>query len=155
MYHFAKKTSNASQFPTQPQCITFVSLASGYHGMPPSTSLNDLSPNRYLYPTRHAFHASTPSSPSLPGPASLKPDKFFPYKHWPQHLDNPAKLLQQCSAQDHAGCTQIIRSSFTLNVYKEGISKSHNRFIWVCIQAYNSHHNPIIRPDDVWPTILT
>jgi len=81
--------------------------------------------------------------------------EIFPYKHWPQHLANPAKLLQQCSAQDHAGCTQIIRSSFTLNVYKEGISTSRNRFIWVCIQAYNSQHNPIIRPDDVWLAILT
>ncbi|KAJ7034220.1 hypothetical protein C8F04DRAFT_583702 [Mycena alexandri] len=36
-----------------------------------------------------------------------------------------------------------------------GIVPQNNGFVWTLIQAYNQHHALVIRPDDVWLTILS
>ncbi len=69
---------------------------------------------------------------------------------------NATELLQQCSEEEYANCETMLQSSFSDDdLSSHNIEASHNGFVWSAIQAYNEHHNLVIRPDDVWLAILT
>jgi len=35
------------------------------------------------------------------------------------------------------------------------VQPSRNGFVYCCIASYNTHHNLVLRPDDVWHTIIS
>ncbi|KAL2818638.1 hypothetical protein BJX63DRAFT_419174 [Aspergillus granulosus] len=54
------------------------------------------------------------------------------------------------------GYQNIIQSSFPMELpYDSHISASQHGFIWALVAAYSHHHNLIIRPEDIWFSILT
>ncbi|CEJ86513.1 hypothetical protein VHEMI04127 [[Torrubiella] hemipterigena] len=64
-------------------------------------------------------------------------------------------LLKSVSPKQHQRTTQVIQSSFGPSLLGEShISSSNNGFVWAAIHAYSSHHHLVIRPDDVWLTII-
>ncbi|KAK3313889.1 hypothetical protein B0H66DRAFT_567286 [Apodospora peruviana] len=51
---------------------------------------------------------------------------------------------------------QIVQSSFSsLSHSSSTIFATKNGFVHACIEAYNEHHNLVLRPEDVWFAILT
>ncbi|MCJ1461041.1 hypothetical protein MMC28_011423 [Mycoblastus sanguinarius] len=68
-------------------------------------------------------------------------------------VNSPDKLLRECSPQEHVKCERLIRSSFS-DLAETSIQAVDNGFVRAAVQAYNEHHNLIIRPDDVWLAIL-
>jgi hypothetical protein len=51
-------------------------------------------------------------------------------------------------------CKEILQSSFS-STKSSNIVGTSNGFVQACIKAYSNHYHLIIRPDDVWITILT
>ena len=67
----------------------------------------------------------------------------------------PFDLLQTCSPVDAAKCEKIFMSSFSdKSADTSFIEACENGFFHSVIQAYNQHHNLVLRPDDVWLAIL-
>ncbi|KAF3912747.1 hypothetical protein ABW20_dc0101823 [Dactylellina cionopaga] len=53
-------------------------------------------------------------------------------------------------------CKELFQSSFTKDlVDSRKIHPSTSSFFYAAMNAYSSHHHLVIRPDDVWITILT
>ncbi|KAJ5366004.1 hypothetical protein N7517_008890 [Penicillium concentricum] len=51
---------------------------------------------------------------------------------------------------------KLIQSSFSQNSFRDShISASQHGFVWAVFNAYSYHHNLIIRPEDIWFSILT
>lgn len=50
----------------------------------------------------------------------------------------------------------LIGKSFTEDLFDTSyISASENGFVWAVFHAYSHHHNLVLRPEDVWFTILS
>jgi hypothetical protein len=64
-------------------------------------------------------------------------------------------LLQQACPAEHRKCKEIFQSSFDEFSTEAPIYPSRNGFVYAAITAYSSHHHLIIRPEDVWFSILT
>lgn len=63
------------------------------------------------------------------------------------HQDKIAKLYQYRAYK----CTEILQMS---NFPQKTVFSS-NGFVRTVVDAYNNHHNLIIRPDDIWAAIMT
>lgn len=50
---------------------------------------------------------------------------------------------------------RLVQSSFTTLSPLSTTHASKNGFVHACIEAYNEHHNLVLRPDDIWLAILT
>ncbi|KAK1827894.1 hypothetical protein QBC39DRAFT_163153 [Podospora conica] len=50
---------------------------------------------------------------------------------------------------------QLVQSSFTTLTPSSTTHAAKNGFVYACIEAYNEHHNLVLRPDDIWLAILT
>lgn len=56
----------------------------------------------------------------------------------------------------HIGSKMLIGKSFTEDLFDTSyISASENGFVWAVFHAYSHHHNLVLRPEDVWFTILS
>ncbi|KAH8915755.1 hypothetical protein BT69DRAFT_1271333 [Atractiella rhizophila] len=76
-------------------------------------------------------------------------------------VSNPLEHLQQTQFRElpYAGqvvVPEIFQSSVPPSEYREGtILPQANGFVDTLVLAYNHHHKVVIRPDDVWLTILS
>ncbi|KAI2626673.1 hypothetical protein GGR54DRAFT_480238 [Hypoxylon sp. NC1633] len=50
---------------------------------------------------------------------------------------------------------QLVQSSFAGLERKDNVFATKNGFVHACVDAYNEHHCLVIRPEDVWFSILT
>jgi hypothetical protein len=50
---------------------------------------------------------------------------------------------------------RLVQSSFTNLSASSATHAAKNGFVHACIEAYNEHHNLVLRPDDIWLAILT
>ena len=65
----------------------------------------------------------------------------------------PEQFLREADAPRNKG---ILKTSFTPATLKEGdIFPSNNGLVSAAKMAYSSHHNLILRPEDIWFAILT
>ncbi|KAJ6527170.1 hypothetical protein B0H19DRAFT_1335249 [Mycena capillaripes] len=82
------------------------------------------------------------------------------------HPTNPMKSGGEHTAKDilagacndqYRMAEEILQFGFSCrgSEYMPGIVPQNNGFVWTLISAYNQHHALIIRPDDVWLTILS
>ena len=85
--------------------------------------------------------------------------------------NDPKTLLQGSCSRVFPKCGEIFQSSFatsssnvspaerfaSINLSKLSISpvRNGNGLVDTAVTAYNGHHHLVIRPDDVWITILT
>ncbi|KAG8876103.1 hypothetical protein FRB97_004457 [Tulasnella sp. 331] len=51
-------------------------------------------------------------------------------------------------------CTEIFQSSFREQLQNGSLHANRNSFVHTVTQAYNTHHDLVLRPDDVWLAIL-
>jgi Domain of unknown function (DUF4419) len=77
--------------------------------------------------------------------ANLHPDNKFAKKPG-DLLYRDTKVTQQCK--------QVLQDSFGPGSSRKVVGAS-NGFVQACISAYSDHYHLVIRPDDVWTTILT
>jgi len=66
-------------------------------------------------------------------------------------------LFSSSCSQDYKSSKRIIQSSFSNDDFSTDspIYSSNNGFVHAAIEAYSNHHHLIIRPDDVWISILS
>ena len=68
-------------------------------------------------------------------------------------------FIKQSNLKDHlnlvsgTGTLSTILGS-SINGDDFYLNQINQSFVWTCIDCYNNHHNLIIRPDDVWITII-
>ena len=77
-----------------------------------------------------------------------------PAKWNPYNESTPTGILQGCSHKSHEKCEQLIQSSFDKDDCQNSVP-TNNGFVRAALDAYNQHHNLIMRPDDVWLAIIT
>ncbi|KAI9763705.1 MAG: hypothetical protein M1840_009178 [Geoglossum simile] len=65
------------------------------------------------------------------------------------------ELLQGSCPQEFRSCESILQSSFSHIGSGSTTDSSPNGFVYAAVQAYNHHHHLVIRPEDVWFSILT
>ncbi|KAB2568876.1 hypothetical protein BFW01_g2975 [Lasiodiplodia theobromae] len=64
-------------------------------------------------------------------------------------------LLKESCPKEFAKSERIIQSSFSPAKLRENhVSASRNGFFWTAYHAYSNHHHLVIRPEDVWFSIL-
>jgi uncharacterized protein DUF4419 len=70
---------------------------------------------------------------------------------------SPEALLQLTTSDDRTPpiANELIQSSFEYLTTESPVFAAKNGFVHACLQAYNDHHHLIIRPEDVWFSILT
>ena len=113
-----------------------------------------------------AYHKRSESLEDLPSFTNAVQPFIKCLSHFAPRLTKPqvsasARMLSQmpsscntAAPKNYTRYTMVIQSSFS-NVREDPIKASDNGFVWSAIQAYNHHHNLIIRPDDFWLAILT
>jgi hypothetical protein len=88
-------------------------------------------------------------------PVSLKVASHCPRSYSGVRVNDANQLLQQASKKDYNRSKRIIRASIPDEQFSNGhVSSAHHGFVNAVIQAYSRHHNLIIRPEDVWFSIL-
>ncbi|KAI9372869.1 hypothetical protein BJX61DRAFT_552588 [Aspergillus egyptiacus] len=80
-----------------------------------------------------------------------------PSEEWRRpNVSSAEELLKQSSPSEAEPLRQMIQSSFPPSLFGTSlVSPSEHGFIWAVVHAYSHHHRLIIRPEDVWFTILT
>jgi len=63
-------------------------------------------------------------------------------------------LLGGCY-EEPSKCKEMLQSTFSSVDENVTMRMSETGFVHAAIEAYNQHHHLIIRPDDIWITILT
>jgi len=68
----------------------------------------------------------------------------------------PEKLLEEVSPRLWRRCQRIEQSSFSQTLQDNApVSASENGFVWAAYHAYSSHRHLILRPEDIWFSILS
>jgi len=80
--------------------------------------------------------------------SDVQPEKVDPTKSGSGHI------AVQLSLYKHAKCGEIIQGTV---FPKENIipAENGNGFVNAVTRAYNQHHHLVIRPDDIWQSIMT
>ncbi|TAQ87772.1 hypothetical protein B7494_g3927 [Chlorociboria aeruginascens] len=88
-------------------------------------------------------------------PVTIKPAEHLA-RRWKgaEAAESAEDLLQASCNEEFQFCKQIIQSSFR-NLDELSVRPSANGFVYAVVEAYSKHFNLIIRPDDVWFSILT
>lgn len=76
----------------------------------------------------------------------VTPTKISQYRH-----DALCEIIENNNAFQRAGKKNIIQSSTTAST----LCHAKHGLVSAIIDAYNHHHNLVLRPDDVWQAILT
>jgi hypothetical protein len=73
----------------------------------------------------------------------------------PKYQLTPRSLLQESSPEEAERAHTILQSSFSdINNNSQTLG-SRNGFVYAALTAYKDHHHLIIRPEDIWFSILT
>ncbi|OQV19518.1 hypothetical protein BV898_06505 [Hypsibius exemplaris] len=87
-----------------------------------------------------------------PSTKPLSPVGEYPLQH--QNTHEPRTILNGATRHEISqSCKDIFQSSFGDN--NKPVIPSSSGFAYASIEAYNNHHRLVLRPDDVWITILT
>ncbi|KAK4867552.1 hypothetical protein LT330_001062 [Penicillium expansum] len=89
-------------------------------------------------------------------PITLTTAKHPPRGWKLQRVAEVEELFEQYCPKEHDGSKRLMGSSFTKDLFDTSyISASENGFVWAVFHAYSQHHNLVLRPEDVWFTILS
>ncbi|EIW74183.1 hypothetical protein CONPUDRAFT_170209 [Coniophora puteana RWD-64-598 SS2] len=67
----------------------------------------------------------------------------------------PETILRSACAKQHEQCAELLQSSFGREIDIANIIPQKNGFVHAAIEAYSHHRALVVRPDDVWLSILT
>ena len=71
-------------------------------------------------------------------------------------MTNTEQLLKCSCPQNHRRSEGLIQSSFSDALCKKShVSSSKHGFVYAIYKAYSYHHHLVLRPEDVWVSILT
>jgi len=66
------------------------------------------------------------------------------------------ELFARSCPEEQRQSKKLIQSSFPRRFFRENhISASQHGFVWAVFHAYSHHHHLILRPEDIWFSILT
>lgn len=88
-------------------------------------------------------------------PVTIHPAPGYAARKWDgKTVTSSEDLLRGACPKDHKKCKSIIQHSFNFDT-DATVSPLKNGFVHSAIDAYSSHHNLTIRPEDVWFAILS
>lgn len=76
-----------------------------------------------------------------------------PHQREPEQPTSVAASLRRVAPKASSSLLEVLDSSLTPSDLSQLI-ESRNGFVYTCMQAYNTHHHLVLRPDDVWIAIL-
>lgn len=89
-------------------------------------------------------------------PITLTTAKHPPRARKFQRVAEAEELFKQSCPKEHIDSKRLIGKSFTEDLFDTShVSASENGFVWAVFHAYSHHHNLMLRPEDVWFTILS
>lgn len=95
-------------------------------------------------------------------PVTFKVAKHEAEKWWAQKATTPEEFLERTSPRDYRRSKRIVQSSFeklpfydTHDLQDRHITPSENGLVRAIFSAYSSHYNLVLRPEDVWFSILS
>ncbi|KAJ5165659.1 uncharacterized protein N7500_007489 [Penicillium coprophilum] len=89
-------------------------------------------------------------------PITLTTAAHPPRKWETPRVSTVEELFARSCPEDQRQSQKLIQSSFPESSFRENhVSASQHGFVWAVFNAYSYHHNLIIRPEDVWFSILT
>ncbi|KAI2721080.1 hypothetical protein DTO012A7_5290 [Penicillium roqueforti] len=89
-------------------------------------------------------------------PITLTTAAHCPRKWETPKVSTAEELFKRSCPKDHERSRKLIQSSFQPSLFRTShVSASRHGFVWAVFLAYSDHHNLIIRPEDVWFSILT
>ena len=68
--------------------------------------------------------------------------------------ENVESVLRSISREAGHDMHELLQSSVQ-DSDRSNLVPTHNGFVDCCMQAYNTHQNLVIRPDDLWITIVS
>ncbi|CAG7967161.1 unnamed protein product [Penicillium nalgiovense] len=89
-------------------------------------------------------------------PVTLTTAKHPPRGWELQKVAGIEDLFKQSCSKGHEDSKRLIGNSFAKGFFNTShVSASENGFVWAVFHAYSHHHNLVLRPEDVWFTILS
>ncbi|CAG8026912.1 unnamed protein product [Penicillium nalgiovense] len=89
-------------------------------------------------------------------PVTLTTAKHPPRGWELQKVADIEDLFKQSCPKGHEDSKSLIGNSFAKGFFNTShVSASENGFVWAVFHAYSHHHNLVLRPEDVWFTILS
>lgn len=88
-------------------------------------------------------------------PVTLTTASHAPRKWWGHKATSSQELLKDSCPHQHEQSKWIIQSSFNQQLQDSHITPSQHGFVRAVFHAYSSHHHLVLRPEDVWFSILT
>lgn len=76
------------------------------------------------------------------------------FRYADEYKITPLTLMTNTSSKGSQRCKSILQSPFAGRDLHQVHGRS-NGFVTAAVKAYSSHHHLVIRPDDVWISILT
>jgi hypothetical protein len=89
-------------------------------------------------------------------PVTLTTAKHPPRGWKLQKVADIEDLFKRSYSKGHKDSKRLIGNSFAKGFFDTShVSASENGFVWAVVHAYSHHHNLVLRPEDVWFTILS
>ncbi|KAE8370904.1 hypothetical protein BDV27DRAFT_165045 [Aspergillus caelatus] len=95
-------------------------------------------------------------------PVTLRVANHGAEKWWKEKATTAEDLLEGTSPRDYRRSKRLVQSSFDKDQFDgthvlqdRHISPSENGLVWAIFGAYSNHYNLVIRPEDVWFSILS
>ncbi|KAG9253049.1 uncharacterized protein F5Z01DRAFT_659044 [Emericellopsis atlantica] len=85
-------------------------------------------------------------------PVTTRPSTNAPREWRSEIVTSPETHLEQTARRESEACKEIFQASFYPD---HNISPASNGLVSAALDAYSSHHHLILRPEDVWFSILT
>jgi hypothetical protein len=89
----------------------------------------------------------------MPVTFTVAPHPAVPHKEEPAQPRSAAASLHRVAPKASSLLSEILETSLVPSDLPQLI-ESTNGFVYTCMQAYNMHHHLVLRPDDVWITIM-
>lgn len=141
---------------THPLLFVAFSIPSLYLTVLPTTLVNALSNPKLADTVTLPLQPRISITPSSKMPITIMTTDH-PANHFPwDKVSNSEELLEESCPNNHRRSNGIIQSSFPEHLFEGShILPSTNGFVYAIYRAYSRHHHLVIRPEDVWFSILT
>ena len=85
-------------------------------------------------------------------PVTVRPASHAAKKFERKFAGEPVEIFLTSSVSKSP--KKVLQDSF-VDLTEKNVVGVSNGLVQACIQAYSGHHHLVIRPDDIWITILT
>ena len=84
----------------------------------------------------------------------FKAERWSPPSH-EKPTSDPVEILRAADPKEAQKCKEILQCSTSKTESPEPILPSANGLLYAAVEAWNSHYNLVLRPDDFWFAIVS